>query len=1368
MDKLKRLKRIIAIVLAVVLLAEHIPVAAYVGENKNSVHGLSKDSGYTVEKVLLSDGANDTNDDGKAFYNQILDKNLTVKSIQDKGGHYAKCKPEEAVKGDIDKEYYYKLAFENKIGGDTKGGAFVTTGFYDNKEQHHGSSHFVRKYYRKYQEYSQVYSYVKTNEEKKTKTYYYFIHVWRELVDDKYHETSSNDIMTYCLEYGAPLSNDDAVYTKQKKSYDALSDAQKKKVALAIFYGPHRDADGVYYSTKNKKLTSCDGYNPATWNITMWKRYIATQLYIWSVQTPDTFSLSDAKKTAKSIDKKYITNDATYCYDVVCGIENYVEEAMALPSFCTRKSSGGKLRYMTKKADGSYEIVLQDKKKLLQDGLIISDSNAVQSSVNQDGSALTLTAKEPIDEAVLTYVSEEMIPVTEGGLLYYASDSAQNMVRAEVTFSENIGYFKVATRDVGVGEGTIKIRKRAADTNEFISGVKFAVFTTSANAAIYDPETNAPMQNENGELYNANDYIAGMLVENDQVIAYSTAEYQSRIASGERCELLYHVAYYAENGHAVSPLNRAYTLETNNSNIVQSGELLCYEESGAGTEVSRTYCAYYLVEWETPAEYSLPYPVSIMNGDIQSGTICAVVEASSQAWNSDHCVFVDLLNEPKKGELMIVKKDELDERPLSGVIFDIYSDKACTNLYASITTDADGKAVLTDVPRGMYYAVERTGQAGYVKCTEVLYLVVQPNQVTEQIVYNRPWTVRITIKKQVDKTGWEKWKYTPSISLKGAKFGLYAGEDVLGANGTVLIPKDTLIAELITDEDGCASYTSDNLRLGKYYVKELSAPKGYHLNKETFYIDATDASNVETLHETTVLEKEVVVKETMQGIPLSVYKEMKVMETGKTTIQKMQGAVFSVYHLDAMRMDGIQIEAVENFSFLKEEYDQYRVPINSQSENPYQIVTDSEGKAITLPLLYGEYAVVEVQAPYGYGLAVPKKIVLPADTDEPKVAFVDEPLLGSISVKKVGKVPVAVEEYQTEYGLKCNRLVFEEKGLADVEFAILDTKGQVVDTLVTNEQGEATSIPLPIGLYRVCEKNAPDGYYREKHEYKVELKANEAKMISVNLDVKNDFVSTSLLLEKAGEIVSDITPKGVKYDVLPLEGAVFGIYTENPIANCAGDVILEENMLVGIGKTDANGKWIVEGDYLPGNYYAKEISAPLGYVLSNELYPFTIKPSGDKESEVVHITNQSIIKNDMLKADVQLLKVDASGHGEKLQGAIFGLYDANTDALVMQCATDAQGVIFIADMPYGKWYFQELRAPKGFQLSSEKYEFEIVDNTTKCIELIAENEEEPQLGFDDDMQFMVIVCGIIALGLSGTMLLFARKRKYAKKDNLHQ
>ena len=71
-------------------------------------------------------------------------------------------------------------------------------------------------------------------------------------------------------------------------------------------------------------------------------------------------------------------------------------------------------------------------------------------------------------------------------------------------------------------------------------------------------------------------------------------------------------------------------------------------------------------------------------------------------------------------------------------------------------------------------------------------------------------------------------------ALKGAIFGLYADEDVTGADGSVLVTKGTLIQKAESNENGKAAFTAD-IPIGFHYVvKEIQAPPLYVQSSDSY------------------------------------------------------------------------------------------------------------------------------------------------------------------------------------------------------------------------------------------------------------------------------------------------------------------------------------------------------------------------------------------------------------------------------------------------------------------------------------------------------------------------------------------------------
>ncbi len=151
-----------------------------------------------------------------------------------------------------------------------------------------------------------------------------------------------------------------------------------------------------------------------------------------------------------------------------------------------------------------------------------------------------------------------------------------------------------------------------------------------------------------------------------------------------------------------------------------------------------------------------------------------------------------------------------------------------------------------------------------------------------------------------------------------------------------------------------------------------------------------------------------------------------------------------------------------------------------------------------------------------------------------------------------------------------------------------------------------------------------------------------------------------------------------------LQGARFGIYVD--------DVLIEKI------STDEDGE-ATSGNLVFRDYYVKELSAPEGYILSDEVYSFTIDNVGQQESVEFN--------NDPLKGKVSILKIGENN--EPLQGVSFGIYDSS-DTLIQEIITDEQGNALSDYLYYGHYYLKELEAIEGYVLDYESIPFNIVED----------------------------------------------------------
>ena len=80
-------------------------------------------------------------------------------------------------------------------------------------------------------------------------------------------------------------------------------------------------------------------------------------------------------------------------------------------------------------------------------------------------------------------------------------------------------------------------------------------------------------------------------------------------------------------------------------------------------------------------------------------------------------------------------------------------------------------------------------------------------------------------------------------------------------------------------------------------------------------------------------------------------------------------------------------------------------------------------------------------------------------------------------------------------------------------------------------------------------------------------------------------------------------------------------------------------------------------------------------------------------------------KVDLVKLDKDLNKAVPQGEAT-LKGAVYGVYDADTDALIQRVTTNEKGIAISSNLPkLGKFYLKEITPSEGYQLDKTKYYF---------------------------------------------------------------
>lgn len=472
-------------------------------------------------------------------------------------------------------------------------------------------------------------------------------------------------------------------------------------------------------------------------------------------------------------------------------------------------------------------------------------------------------------------------------------------------------------------------------------------------------------------------------------------------------------------------------------------------------------------------------------------------------------------------------------RAADGVSADYY---AADELVGSITTDGNGIAQMDNLPLGRYYIVEKETAHGYVLDNEPRYVdLTYRDQDTPLVTYSADWQ---NARQRVQVEVLKKEKDSDKV-LSGAIFGLYAADDIVSSKGKVLLAKDTLIELKTTDEDGKIQFVADLPIDSRYYIKELAAPDGYVTDQEpqefTFEYQGSGTSVAEYAftfedEQTTVeLSKaDLTDKKELPGASLKVTdengntvdewvskeeahiikglivgKKYKMTETkpadGYVTAESIEFTVENTKEVQKHQM----LDDVTKVEISKKD-------ITDSSEVPGAklIILDNDGKKVEswtstdkphmvekLPV--GEYTLREEQAPDGYLIAEDVKFTVKDTGKIQKVKMKDAHPYGKLVIKKTDSTSKAA--------------------LPGAEFELREKEsGKVVEKLVTDKTGTATSGKIPIATYKngkvektveyiLVETKAPNGYELscKKEEIRFEYKDGKTKVIEIVKEIKN-------------------------------------------------------------------------------------------------------------------------------------------------------------------------------------------------------------------------------------------------------------------------
>ncbi|MCI5983705.1 MAG: Cys-Gln thioester bond-forming surface protein [Firmicutes bacterium] len=459
-------------------------------------------------------------------------------------------------------------------------------------------------------------------------------------------------------------------------------------------------------------------------------------------------------------------------------------------------------------------------------------------------------------------------------------------------------------------------------------------------------------------------------------------------------------------------------------------------------------------------------------------------------------------------------------------------------------------------------------------------------------------------------------------TLKDAIYGIYDLEN-------------NLIKEIKTDEKGNAQA---KLTKGKYYLKELKAPLGYHLDETKHYFEI-DKENLikELILEEEVIESKIKLKK-MYGnsskelydepnITFLVYKNNELInkittnEIGEATIilpygkytikqENTKEGYLKVNDFE-ITVDGknkeLKYELVDEeinafVKIIKKDYETnetikqkgIKFKIKNLDKNEYicenkecTYETNEEGYIITSERLKGNLLIEECkQYLNGYIWNKEKIKIFIGDKiiDTYIIEFKNKRVKGQIKILKQGENEL-LENVKFNLYAKDNIIINNK---------IIYKKNELILTKTTNKEGIIIFDNLELGNYYIKEIETNNNYILDDKEYEISLKYKdeETSIIKEYIEIKNYLKRGKLVFYKIDSLTKE-----------KLENAVIQIYKDN-------ELIKEE-------VTNIDG--LIElNDLLIGNYYIIEKEAPKGYIKSENIIEFEIK-----YNEVTEITMEN-------------------------------------------------------------------------------------------------------------------------------------------------
>ena len=474
---------------------------------------------------------------------------------------------------------------------------------------------------------------------------------------------------------------------------------------------------------------------------------------------------------------------------------------------------------------------------------------------------------------------------------------------------------------------------------------------------------------------------------------------------------------------------------------------------------------------------------------------------------------VTFVNKPLVA-LQIKKVDAQTNAPLAGAVFKVTKHNG--ELIGEYKTETDGFINVSTLQPGYYTISEMKAPEGYILDETPKTVEIKTNTPTLVTFTNKPLSglkiikldsvtreplkgVEFTIAKMNgEKVGSYKTDATGMIAVTNLEDGYYTVTETKGLEGYIS-DKEPKTVEIKSGKPTILEVMNEPYPSLVIYKKAGNSGKPLEgvsflvtkFNGEQIGTYKTDKSGmivIEGLEEGKYLVKET---ETVKGYELDTEaKEVDIKYGKRTTLEVVNNPLSSVI---IRKIDSVTKEGIYGVTFLL--YDEHDNPLG-------QFVSDNEGYVwLDRELEEGKYKLRELQPAEGY---------LPDDV--PRTIYVKSGQTTEITWENTPqKGQIVITKRSADY----NALTALPAGspLAGASFEVYNMTGNLMDKMVSAENGVAASKPLPTGVYMIKEVSAPRYYAVNTKELYAEIRHNGD---IVKFEFLDNSIDLNLTIDKKG------------------------------------------------------------------------------------------------------------------------------------------------------------------------------------------------------------------------------------------------------------